>query len=171
VPFSYFARLSKARQRIYLASAAVERVPLPQSGALAPAVEALTAALADEDRVGVTRVCQQLADGLCGQLRTPPVVVRVLAARPSRSWGELHGLYEPAFTPPRITLWMRTAERHQVVAFKTFLRTLLHELLHHFDYEWLHLRESFHTEGFYQRESDLARQLLADRAGRPQAPS
>jgi hypothetical protein len=50
---------------------------------------------------------------------------------------------------------MRTAKRKQVVAFKTFLRTVLHELCHHLDYEYFGLEDSFHTEGFYQRESNL----------------
>jgi hypothetical protein len=55
---------------------------------------------------------------------------------------------------------MRTAQRHQVVRFRTFLRTLLHELCHHLDYELLELPDSFHTDGFYRRESSLLRQLL-----------
>ena len=55
---------------------------------------------------------------------------------------------------------MRTAQRQQVVAFKSFLRTLLHELCHHLDYEHLALDDSFHTEGFYQRESSLFHQIV-----------
>jgi hypothetical protein len=47
-----------------------------------------------------------------------------------------------------------------VVAFRTFLRTLLHELLHHLDFEVLELAQSFHTQGFFQRESSLFRQLV-----------
>ena len=50
----------------------------------------------------------------------------------------------------------------QVVKFRTFLRTLLHELCHHLDYELLDLADSFHTEGFYKRESSLLRQLLSE---------
>jgi hypothetical protein len=50
---------------------------------------------------------------------------------------------------------MHTARRGQVVAFKTFLRTLLHELCHHLDYEHLNLPRSLHTDGFYKRESSL----------------
>jgi hypothetical protein len=57
---------------------------------------------------------------------------------------------------------MRTAQRRQVVKFRTFLRTLLHELCHHLDYELLRLPDSFHTEGFYKRESSLLRQLLGE---------
>ena len=55
---------------------------------------------------------------------------------------------------------MRTAQRRQVVAFRTFLRTFVHEVCHHLDYELYELRESFHTQGFFQRESSLYRQLM-----------
>jgi hypothetical protein len=35
----------------------------------------------------------------------------------------------------------------------------LHEVVHHLDYTLLGLGESFHTDGFFQRESSLVRQL------------
>jgi len=97
----------------------------------------------------------------------PPIRVRVLAQRPSDDYGELHGLYEPeeGATPARITVWMRTAQRRQVVAFRSFLRTLCHEVCHHLDYELFALEETFHTEGFYKRESALANALLATLPG------
>jgi hypothetical protein len=57
---------------------------------------------------------------------------------------------------------MRTARNKRVVAFKSFVRTLLHELCHHLDYEHFHLPETFHTEGFYSRESSLFHQLLPE---------
>ena len=87
-----------------------------------------------------------------------------MAVRPHNDWEELQGYYSPARAKKaaRITLWMRTARRRQVVAFRSFLRTLLHELCHHLDYELLGLEESFHTEGFYRRESSLFHQLVAD---------
>ena len=37
---------------------------------------------------------------------------------------------------------------------------LLHELGHHLDYERLKLEDSFHTEGFYKRESSLMLAVL-----------
>jgi hypothetical protein len=77
----------------------------------------------------------------------------------------LHGLYEPEDARRRITVWMRTAARKEVVAFKTFLRTLVHEVCHHLDYELFKLEETFHTEGFYKRESTLVAALLAQEAG------
>ncbi len=55
---------------------------------------------------------------------------------------------------------MHTAKRGRVVAFRTFLRTLLHELCHHLDFALLRLSHSFHTTGFYKREASLYKQLL-----------
>jgi len=94
------------------------------------------------------------------------VRVKVLTVRPSGNWGELHGLYEPEEdgASALITVWMRTVARKQVVAFRTFLRTLLHELCHHLDYELYRFPETFHTQGFYRRESNLMAEL-ADGAG------
>jgi len=94
------------------------------------------------------------------------VRIVVMARRPSDDYGELHGLYEPedAGRSARITVWMRTARREQVVAFRSFLRTLVHEWCHHLDYEFYRLPETLHTEGFYKRESSLANLLLAQEA-------
>jgi hypothetical protein len=47
------------------------------------------------------------------------------------------------------------------VAFKTSAHALIHELGHHLDYELFALEETFHTEGFYKRESTLVAALLA----------
>jgi hypothetical protein len=63
---------------------------------------------------------------------------------------------------PKIQLWMRTAKQRRVVAFRTYLRTLLHEVGHHVDYAHLRLRDSYHTEGFYKRESSLFHQLVPE---------
>jgi hypothetical protein len=167
MPFAYYERLSPARKRIYRQSDAVEQVDLPDAATLQPLVVEMGEALAAEDRRETEKCCQRLADAMLRQLALPPVRLSVLAARPSKSWGELHGLYDPTRegVAPTITLWMRTAQRKHVVAFRTFLRTFLHEIGHHLDYELLELRETFHTEGFYKRESSLFRQLVRDEPG------
>lgn len=169
--FSYYGRLTRAQQRTYRRSDGITRVALPDAAALAPLVEALEKALALEDRHRTVRACQSLAEALLGALKAPPLRVEVLAARPSNHWGELHGLYTPSERDrlPRITLWMRTAQRRRVVAFRTFLRTLLHELCHHLDYELFGLDETFHTEGFYKRESSLLYQLAGKAPGKAPA--
>ncbi len=167
--FAYYDRLSAARQRIYRKSDAIARVEVPGVAELVPAARAIEPALAAEKRAEVERACQALIDGLNARLRTPPVAMRVLERRPAHSGGELHGLYEPCEDADyarggraRISVWMRTAERRQVVKFRTFLRTVVHEVCHHLDYELYKLPETFHTEGFYARESALVRDLLGE---------
>jgi len=174
MPFAYFKRLNRAQQAIYLRSDAISAVPLPNAAALRPRVAALAAALAGEERTATESAAQQLVSALAGALRLPPVRVQVLADRPHARWGELHGLYEMdprSGKAPLITLWMRTAKQRRVVAFRTFLRTLLHEVGHHLDYAGLGLGDSFHTEGFYARESHLFHQLVSDTVSPEKGPS
>jgi len=164
--FAYYSRLTRSQQRIYRQSDEIGTISLAQPAALHPLVEELSEALKNEDRRKIEALSQGLISDLTTMLKVPPVQVEVLAARPSKDWGELHGLYTPAEgrRPARVTVWMRTAKHRRVVAFRTFLRTLLHELCHHLDYELLGLEESFHTEGFYKRESSLFHQLVPDRS-------
>lgn len=165
--FGYYGRLSAKNRAVYRQSDAVVRLPLRDGSAAKPFVAAIEAALAADDRLAVQRACNELAARLCADLEVPVVPVRVLARRPANAVGELHGLYlrhEDGRTLIRV--WMRTAAHERVVAFRTFLRTLLHELCHHFDYDHLELADSYHTFGFFQRESSLARQLLPRGRGR-----
>ncbi|MBA3506706.1 MAG: hypothetical protein H0T80_13130 [Betaproteobacteria bacterium] len=162
--FAYYDRLGSDRQRIYRASDAIEVLKLPVGAIVDTPVSAIRDGLLRADRGLVQRSCQALLDVLVTGYRVPPVRVRVLARRPSSDYGELHGLYEPSEErpPARVTVWMRTVQRQQVVAFRSFLRTLVHEFAHHLDYEHFKLPETFHTEGFYKRESSLANALFAE---------
>jgi hypothetical protein len=161
MPFAYYARLNRSQQAIYRRSDGIAEVPLERPELLHPLVAALDAALASEDRPATQAATARLIRGLTDALAIPPVRVEVLAARPHAHWGELHGLYTAERgRVPRIQLWMRTAKQKRVVAFRTFLRTLLHEVGHHIDYALLGLQDSYHTEGFYKRESSLFYQLV-----------
>lgn len=173
MPFAYYDRLSPARQQIYLRSDEIGAIGLPPGMDGGAVVASVRAALVAEDRVQTQNAAQQLLDLLVAGYRVPPIRVRVLARRPANDYGELHGLYEPGEgrTPSTITVWMRTAQRRQVVAFKTFLRTLTHEFAHHLDYELFLLGETFHTEGFYKRESSLANALLDQEAAAASRPA
>lgn len=159
MPFAYYKKLNPAQRKIYQASDAVRALRLPWAKEFKPFVAALQHALIREDQSETQRLTKKLIDALCQVFKVPTVHVKVLARRPSAHWGELHGLYESGRICT-ITVWMRTVKRRQVVAFKTFLRTVLHEVLHHFDYHLLQLEDSFHTEGFYKRESSLLKQLM-----------
>jgi hypothetical protein len=165
VPFAFYDRLSRAQRAIYDESNAHPTIRLPRPAALRPLVTAVEEALASEDRAATQAASERLVNGLNTALGIPRVRVDVLAARPHSHWGELHGLYtqEPR-RPAKIQLWMRTAKQRRVVAFRTYLRTLLHEVGHHIDYAYLRLGDSYHTEGFYKRESSLFHQLVSDAA-------
>lgn len=160
--FAYYKKLNKKQRRIYDASDAVSALKLREPASLRSLVHHVSSALASEDRGEIEKTSRALAEAICEQLDVPRTKVRVRSVRPSDDWGELHGLY----TPPdgrrlaSIEVWMRTAQQRRVVAFRTYLRTLLHELNHHFDIELLELADSFHTEGFYKRESSLFKQLV-----------
>jgi hypothetical protein len=156
--FAYYNRLNRKQQAIYRQSDAIAAVPLSDSRSLLPHLQKLAAVLKAGDRVQTQSTAGAILQALAEQLGAAPAKVKVLSKRPADDWGELHGLYDPETA--LITVWMRTAQRKQVVAFKTFLRTLLHELCHHLDYIHFKLEDSFHTEGFYKRESSLYKQLM-----------
>lgn len=156
-------RLTRSQQLIYDRSDAVGSIRLQATARLRQAVATLPSLLAAGSADDVERAAQIIADEICTALRVARVRVRVSGTRPSSARGELHGLYTPgsATGAGAISVWMLTAKRGQVVAFKTFLRTLLHEICHHLDYAHLRLADSFHTEGFYRRESSLFHQIGA----------
>ena len=160
--FDYYKRLSARKQSIYRQSDAIAAIRLPDAESLRPPALALSEALRSEQRLAIQRLSQQIADGVVTQLQVPPLRIQVLAVRPSDDWGELHGLYLPeeSGSTARIQLWMRTAKHKRVVAFKSYLRTLLHEICNHLDYELYKFPETFHTKGFYNRESSLFHQLV-----------
>lgn len=170
--FDYYKRLSARRQSIYRQSDAIIAVRLPDAEVLRAPAQALVEALKSENRTTVQQLSQQVTDGIIVQLQVPPLRIQVLAVRPSDDWGELHGLYLPEEDgkTAKIQLWMRTVKHKRVVAFKSYLRTLLHEICHHLDYEFYKFPETFHTEGFYNRESSLFHQLIPDgQAGLPRS--
>jgi len=169
------ARLTPAQQRMYDRSAAIATVPLTPTPQLFDVTNALAEALPTEDLSRVQSLAQTIVNHICAHLSVRTVRVQVHGVRPSNRQGELHGLYTQyagGSNNDSIQVWMRTAKRGQVVAFRTFLRTLLHEVCHHLDYTHFQLRESFHTEGFFQRESSLFRLIVqqpSERAPRPVA--
>lgn len=171
--FGYYERLTRAQQRVYRQSDGVTSLRLPGAGELRPLVDGVEAALRSEDRPAVQAASQALFTGLTRAFAVGPCRVEVLAARPHGRWGELQGLYteDRRGRAPRVQLWMRTARQRRVVAFRTYLRTLLHELCHHLDYRHLRLADSFHTQGFYQRESSLFHQLVPRAEEAPASPA
>jgi hypothetical protein len=161
VPFDYYRRLSKKDQRTYDASDAIASVPLTRVGETREGAKALAEALMTGERRATNRAAQKLADIITADLGIETVVIKVLSRRPTSSTHELHGLYvREEGKPAIIRVWMRTAAHRAIVKPRTFTRTLLHEVNHHLDFVLFQLEESFHTEGFFRRESDLLRKVV-----------
>ena len=160
--FAYYKNLNKKQQLEYRKSDRISNINLPENFRRGVFAKKLEKSLEKEDRLKIKSICQKLAERITTSLNIPRIRVKVLAIRPVSKVEELYALYEPleGRKAAVITLWMRTAKRHQVVAFRTFLRTLLHEICHHIDYELLKFSYSFHTEGFYSRENRLFYQLI-----------
>ena len=161
---SYFYRLSSHAQRTYLKSDSVERFDYVASVAARNSLDALMRVLESGNLAATATCARALTAEICRGLATPPVNVEIRGVRPRNTRGELHGLFYP-YDPrrrrqPYIVLWMRTAQRHDVVKPKTFVRTLMHEIGHYLDYAHLRLEDSYHTRGFFQRESSLVRALF-----------
>jgi hypothetical protein len=161
---AFFYRLSSRAQRTYLKSDEVERFDIVPSATTRDAMNSLMRALETGNLASTTTCARALTAEICRLLGAPPVSVDVRGVRPRNTRGELHGLFYPydprRRTPPSIVLWMRTAQRHEVVKPKTFVRTLMHEIGHYLDYVILHLDDSYHTQGFFKRESSLVRALF-----------
>lgn len=161
--FAYYNNLPASQRRIYDRSDAIEHVRLPQPEHFSSITDDLRSSLEGDDLAQTKQSAEHLIRDLCQAFCVPPMKVRVLSRRPTRNRVEMHGLYEAGKGKATVlTVWMRTAKRKQTVAFRTFLRTIVHEFIHHLDFTYFNLRNSFHTEGFFKRESSLVKQLLND---------
>ncbi len=160
--FSYYRNLTSRQRRIYDRSDGAGSIAVPGGRDLGPLVREIAAGLRQDDRARTENAVQRLVSAVLGRLHVQAVCTRVLAVRPTNHREELHGLYEFGGRRPQpvISVWMRTAQRRQTVAFRSFMRTLLHEVIHHLDYQLLRLEDSYHTQGFYKRAESLYRQLV-----------
>lgn len=157
---AFFYKLSLHSQRCYLKSDSVAKYDgFSATPATRTRLDELMSALESGTLQNVQACAASLMDQLCREFSVPGVRVQIRGVRPHNARGELHGLFRLS-NPPEILLWMRTAQRHEVVKPRTFLRTLLHELCHYLDYSVLHLDDSYHTMGFFKRESFLVRSLI-----------
>lgn len=160
--FEYYERLSAKDKATYRRSDELTAVAIPNAAALAVHVKAIEVALFSGVRVRVAKAVTLFVDEFCRQLFAPAVKVQVREVRPDLESAELHGLYtfRTEDSPPRLEVWMRTRAQEKVVKHRTFIRTIVHELCHHLDVEVIGLDDSFHTQGFFRRESSIVRQLL-----------
>ena len=117
---------------------------------------------------------QQLLDNICRALKISRTRLRVSDERqPHKLRGgklayKLYGVYycENAV----IEIANLTSIRKQVVAGKTFLDTLIHELMHHIDRKFLRIPSTPHSPGFYARIEDLKAKLMRMKGGERASP-
>jgi len=118
---------------------------------------AIESALSSESSAAVRASCRVFLAEAARFYEVPPPKVRVLAARPLKSYEtgsvELFGDYD--LKTAVIRAWMRTAVRRGVTSFGTFLSTLCHEFCHHLDLHLFGFPTSPHTRGFYERTAVL----------------
>ncbi|MDD5109906.1 MAG: hypothetical protein PHI63_01665 [Patescibacteria group bacterium] len=118
--------------------------------------------LASADAVRRQQLSTALLDALsdCAEIDVCNVKVsdtqQYHRTRNGRTVVKQYGYYRPQ--SKYIYLQNRTAVRGQILAAKTFLDTLLHEWMHHYDFLRLRLR-SIHTAGFYYRLKSLKQTL------------
>lgn len=108
---------------------------------------------------------KKLLDYLCTKYKITPITL-VITDKPQpnctcngRLVKKTLGSYNPTFQ--RITMYNSTAIKKQAVSIKTFTHTLLHEFIHHYDFQVLKMENSLHCVGFYKRISDLQNKLQA----------
>lgn len=109
----------------------------------------------------------ELLTRMARELKVPPVKLN-FQNKPQKHRkrnGKLTYKEYAHYHPDRgITIYNKTAIREQFLAPKSYLDTLIHEFLHHLDYELLKLTHTYHTKGFYSRLGDLMFKL---QDGRP----
>jgi hypothetical protein len=153
---------TRAEKKAYEISNRLDSVDFQVTPSMRRKVGDLAVWLAAGDKSKVRGATQAVIGLLCAAARVP-------AARLSlrdRAHAEFRGdkmvvrLYGVCAPDGSITLSFRTAVRRKVFAFKTYLNTLTHEFMHHYDHQRLKLGASFHTRGFYQRVRELVAELV-----------
>ena len=108
------------------------------------------------------KLSTELLDELCDLAKIKIVNVKISEAKQyhKKTKGRVsmrqYGYYKPDLSYIYIT--NHTAVRGKPLAAKTFLNTLLHEWMHHYDTHKLKIN-SLHTKGFYLRLSQLEKKL------------
>ena len=133
-------------RRVYDRSDALRTIPLRPGAGLLETVGRLRSALESGDQRQVASCPANCRRDLC-EPRVPDCGSSCKGGVRLQLRASSTVSIRPGNTDRRDTvkLWMITAKRGQVVAFRTFLRTLLHEICHHLDYTLLDLSESYHT--------------------------
>lgn len=102
-------------------------------------------------------IAQSLIDYLCDKFKVSRLNVVVSdRCRPNKGRSQTYGYYQRINgCGSVIVVYNRSSHRGHITSIKSFYDTLLHEFMHHYDFEVLKLDNSLHTSGFFQRIGDL----------------
>jgi hypothetical protein len=160
--FCAVRRFTRSEREAYRRSNAVVHVELAVTSTMRECVGDLSLGLTAGDKGRVRETAQGLLDLLSDAAGILPPSLRLKDTayarfRGGRAVWKLYGTCDPDGT---ITVAFRTAVRRRIFAFKTFLDTVVHEFMHHYDARKMRLAASFHTSGFFHRVRDLRERLL-----------
>lgn len=104
------------------------------------------------------KIGQNLLNYLCDKYKIVRVKLNVTERpRLQRGNAQIYGRY--GRNTKSIIIYNTTPKTHKEVSGKSFFDTLIHEFMHHYEYEVLKLDNSLHTKGFYMRITDLKTKL------------
>jgi len=124
----------------------------------------LTRALNERNDFEISKYSNELISILSMSYKLPTVKIHTGGKRIINRRNQMLGVHRTRDLGKKtqrssISVFSRTAKRQQYVKPKTFLRTLIHEFMHHFDRYNLELVYEYHTKGFYNRVTTVYNQL------------
>ncbi len=166
-------RFTRAEKRAYELSNARPAIDFAVTPPMRRKVDDLARWLGAGDKAQAREATQAILDLLCEAAGVPRATLKLkdTAFAKFRGGKAVWKLYGTCERDGTITIAFKTAVKRQVFAFKTFLNTVAHEFMHHYDHRGLRLAASFHTGGFYRRVRDLYARLLGAGEAAPLAPA
>ena len=127
-------------------------------------IKRLASALAESNDNEIKQSSNELISNLASLYHLPKIKIYTGGKRIANQNRQILGIHRTRDQGGKtqrssISVFSRTAKRQQYVKPKTFLRTLVHEFIHHYDRYNLKLTYEYHTRGFYQRVTTIYNQL------------
>ncbi len=139
-------------------------IPDPTLIQVQTTIEWLVTALTEGNANGIKLNSNELISKLVNLYHLPKIKIHTGGKRITNQNRQILGVHRTRDQGKKtqrssISVFSRTAKRQQYVKPKTFLRTLVHEFIHHYDRYNLKLTYEYHTKGFYQRVTTIYNQL------------
>jgi methyltransferase-like protein len=114
-----------------------------------------------EERTISQPMLQMMSDNICNDLNVPEIKVKFHGNQPKQKRGKTLGIFVRKGLSQYIQVYQYTATHKKQVSNKGALDTLLHELNHYFDLNFVGLTDTIHSKGFFMRISSLKNELMS----------